>query len=138
MAEGWWRLLRKHAFAGQTFADTTEIAYAVEVAIVQLNTDANPGGGDDRHHQPANAAASSCTGLSKRRISRRSEARVNPEASAPPGRDRGRSEPRVTADEAVAHRVERRVEFAAVPVEGQFELDERVVVQVAYGDPDES
>ncbi|MFF5234687.1 transposase [Dactylosporangium sp. NPDC000521] len=36
MTEGWWRLLRKAAFAGQTFADTAEIAYAVDTATTQL------------------------------------------------------------------------------------------------------
>jgi hypothetical protein len=42
MAEGWWRLLRRAAFAGQTFVDTDEIAYAVDVATTQLNTHAKP------------------------------------------------------------------------------------------------
>jgi transposase len=42
MAEGWWRLLRRAAFAGQSFADTDEIAYAVDVATAQLNTRAKP------------------------------------------------------------------------------------------------
>jgi transposase len=42
MAEGWWRLLRRQAFAGQTFADTDEIAYAVQVATAQLNAHAKP------------------------------------------------------------------------------------------------
>ena len=42
MAEGWWRLLRKIALAGQTFADTAEIAYAVKVATVQLNNRSKP------------------------------------------------------------------------------------------------
>ena len=42
MAEGWWRLLRRAAFAGQSFVDTAEIAYAVAVATAQLNTRATP------------------------------------------------------------------------------------------------
>jgi transposase len=42
MAEGWWRLLRRAAFAGQSFADTAEIAYAVKVATAQLNARAKP------------------------------------------------------------------------------------------------
>ncbi|GAA5771876.1 hypothetical protein [Streptosporangium roseum] len=41
LAEGW-RLLRRAAFAGQTFADATEIAHAVAVATTQLNTHAQP------------------------------------------------------------------------------------------------
>jgi transposase len=32
LAEGWWRLLRRAAFAGQSFTDTGELAYAVAVA----------------------------------------------------------------------------------------------------------
>lgn len=42
MAEGWWRLLRKAAFAGQSFVDTGEIVYAVEVATRQRNVHAQP------------------------------------------------------------------------------------------------
>ena len=42
LQEGWWRLLRRAAFAGQSFADTTEIAYAVQTATAQLNTRAKP------------------------------------------------------------------------------------------------
>jgi transposase len=42
LQEGWWRLLRRAAFAGQTFADTDEIAHAVEVATAWLNTRAKP------------------------------------------------------------------------------------------------
>jgi hypothetical protein len=42
LAEGWWRLPRRQAFAGQSFVDTAEIAYAVEVATAQLNTHATP------------------------------------------------------------------------------------------------
>jgi transposase len=42
MAEGWWRLLRRAAFAGHTFADTDEIAHAVDVATAWLNTRAKP------------------------------------------------------------------------------------------------
>jgi transposase len=42
LAEGWWRLLRRAAFAGQSFADTAEIAYAVQTATAQLNTHAQP------------------------------------------------------------------------------------------------
>jgi len=42
LQEGWWRLLRRQAFAGQTFADATEITHAVQIATVQLNTHARP------------------------------------------------------------------------------------------------
>lgn len=40
MAEGWWRLLRRAAFAGQSFADTAEIVYVVAIATAQLNVHA--------------------------------------------------------------------------------------------------
>jgi transposase len=42
LAEGWWRLLRRAAFAGQSFADTAEIACAVQAATAQLNAGAQP------------------------------------------------------------------------------------------------
>jgi transposase len=42
MAEGWWRLLRRAAFAGQSFVDTAEITYAVQIATDQLNVHAQP------------------------------------------------------------------------------------------------
>jgi hypothetical protein len=42
LAEGWWRLLRRAAFAGQSFTDPEEIAYAVAVATAQLNARARP------------------------------------------------------------------------------------------------
>lgn len=42
LQEGWWRLLRREAFAGQTFADYPEIAQATAVATHQLNQRAQP------------------------------------------------------------------------------------------------
>jgi hypothetical protein len=42
LQEGWWRLFRKAALAGQTFADHTEIALATSVATAQLNQRAKP------------------------------------------------------------------------------------------------
>jgi hypothetical protein len=42
MAGGWWRLLRRAAFARQSFADRDEIAYAVQTATAQLNAHAKP------------------------------------------------------------------------------------------------
>ncbi|MEX5638091.1 IS630 family transposase, partial [Parafrankia sp. FMc2] len=42
LQEGWWRLLRRAAFAGQTFADPDEIIHAVDLATTQLNTHAKP------------------------------------------------------------------------------------------------
>lgn len=42
LIEGWWRLLRRAAFAGQCFANREEIALAVRVANAQLNSRARP------------------------------------------------------------------------------------------------
>lgn len=42
LIEGWWRLLRRAAFAGQCFANWGEIARAVRVATHQLNARASP------------------------------------------------------------------------------------------------
>jgi hypothetical protein len=40
--EAWWRLLRKEAFAGQTFADHEEVEQAVVAATARLNCRAKP------------------------------------------------------------------------------------------------
>ena len=42
LQEGWWRLFRKEALAGQSFADAPEIAYATAVATRHLNRRAKP------------------------------------------------------------------------------------------------
>ena len=42
LQEGWWRLLRREAYAGQTFADFDEIARATALATHQLNHRAQP------------------------------------------------------------------------------------------------
>jgi transposase len=42
LQEAWWRLFRREAFAGQTFADPDEIAHATRVATQQLNRRAKP------------------------------------------------------------------------------------------------
>ena len=42
LQEAWWRLFRREAFAGQSFADHTEINYATQVATRQLNRRAKP------------------------------------------------------------------------------------------------
>lgn len=42
LQEAWWRLFRREAFAGQTFADPAEIAHATRVATKQLNYRAKP------------------------------------------------------------------------------------------------
>jgi transposase InsO family protein len=42
LQEGWWRLFRRQALAGQTFADATEITHATTIATAQLNTHAKP------------------------------------------------------------------------------------------------
>src|SRR5262249_53373549 len=42
LQDGWWRLFRREAFAGQSFADPPEIAQATRVATNQLNARAKP------------------------------------------------------------------------------------------------
>lgn len=42
LQEGWWRLLRREALAGQTFADYHEVAKATALATHQLNQRAKP------------------------------------------------------------------------------------------------
>jgi hypothetical protein len=42
LQEGWWRLLRREAFAGQSFADAKEIDQATRLATCQLNRRAKP------------------------------------------------------------------------------------------------
>jgi hypothetical protein len=40
--EGWWRIFRRQALAGQSFADPDEITHATQVATAQLNARARP------------------------------------------------------------------------------------------------
>ncbi len=42
LAEGWWRLFRKAALAGQSFADAGEIDQATRLATARLNSRARP------------------------------------------------------------------------------------------------
>ena len=42
LQEGWWRLFRRAAFAGQSFADAQEIELATRVATQHLNARAKP------------------------------------------------------------------------------------------------
>ena len=43
LQEGWWRIFRRQALAGQDFAGPDEIAHATRVATAQLNARARPG-----------------------------------------------------------------------------------------------
>jgi hypothetical protein len=42
LIEGWWRLFRRKAFAGQSLADHRDIAYVTRIATDHLNRDAQP------------------------------------------------------------------------------------------------
>ena len=42
LQEAWWRIFRRQALAGQSFADPDEIAHATQVATGQLNARAQP------------------------------------------------------------------------------------------------
>jgi len=58
LQEGWWRIFRRQALAGQDFADPDEIAHATRVATAQLNARARPpGSGDDPSPNTAPTAA---------------------------------------------------------------------------------
>ncbi|HYX94387.1 MAG TPA: hypothetical protein VE823_04925, partial [Geodermatophilus sp.] len=72
-AEAWWRIFRRNAPAGQTFADPTEIAQATEVATAELNNCAKPwvwGG------PPSGSVAPDLTGLGFRPAERRPSRRM--------------------------------------------------------------
>ncbi|SHN35336.1 hypothetical protein SAMN05216268_1564 [Streptomyces yunnanensis] len=61
LREGWWRIFRKAALPGPSFAGPGEIDQTTRLATDQLNSRANPGYGADPPHQPANYDASMCT-----------------------------------------------------------------------------
>ncbi len=42
LIEGWWRLFRRKAFAGESLADADDIAYVTDLATAQLNRHAQP------------------------------------------------------------------------------------------------
>ena len=42
LIEGWWRIFRRKAFAGQSLADDHDIAYVTRVATEHLNRHAKP------------------------------------------------------------------------------------------------
>jgi transposase len=42
LIEGWWRIFRRKAFAGQSLANDDDIAYVTRLATAQLNRHANP------------------------------------------------------------------------------------------------
>ncbi|MFI6485115.1 transposase [Nonomuraea sp. NPDC050663] len=42
LQEAWWRIFRRHAIAGQCFANPDEIDYVTRIATIQLNAKAKP------------------------------------------------------------------------------------------------
>jgi hypothetical protein len=52
LVEGWWRLFRKAALAGQSFVDREEITLATLVATGQLNARAKPWVWERSPHHP--------------------------------------------------------------------------------------
>lgn len=42
LIEGWWRIFRRKAFAGESLADADDIAYVTRIATAQLNRHARP------------------------------------------------------------------------------------------------
>jgi hypothetical protein len=73
LQEGWWRLFRRQAFAGQSFATPEEITLATSVATCQLNARARPGCGAARYRPRATHATPSPTGSKERSTRRRGE-----------------------------------------------------------------
>ena len=73
LQEAWWRIFRRHALAGQTFADPGEIAQATEVATAELNSRAKPWA---RGGPPSGSVAPDLTGLGFRPAERRPSRRM--------------------------------------------------------------
>ncbi|MFD7282073.1 transposase [Streptomyces sp. NPDC059862] len=63
LQEGWWRIFRKTALAGRSFANREDIDQATTLATDQLNSRANPWIWASRPRQPANYGADMCTPL---------------------------------------------------------------------------
>ncbi|MCX4404805.1 MULTISPECIES: transposase [unclassified Streptomyces] len=68
--EGWWRIFRKAALAGRSFANRDDITYATALASNQLNSRAHPWIWADPHHQPALYGADMCTPFGESSTSR--------------------------------------------------------------------
>jgi hypothetical protein len=66
LQEGWWRLFRRQALAGQCFADAGEITLATRVAMAQLNARARPWVWGRPHCQRATDGAPSSTEFKER------------------------------------------------------------------------
>jgi transposase len=69
LQEGWWRLFRREAFAGQSFATPEEITLATSVATCQLNARARPWVWAARYRPRATDATPSPTGSKERSTS---------------------------------------------------------------------
>jgi hypothetical protein len=61
LQEGWWRIFRKTALAGRSFANPDDIAQATTLATDQLNSRARPWVWGEPHRQPALYDAAMCT-----------------------------------------------------------------------------
>jgi len=69
LQEGWWRLFRREAFAGQSFATPEEITLATWVATCQLNAAPARGCGAAHHRPHATDGGSSSTAFEERSVS---------------------------------------------------------------------
>jgi transposase len=77
LQEGWWRLFRRQALAGQCFAAAGEITLATRVATAQLNARARPWAGAVPRRQRATDGAHSSTEFEERSTkSKRPRARI--------------------------------------------------------------
>ena len=70
LQEGWWRLFRRDALAGQSFANPDELEQATRIATAQLNRRAKPGIWGRPRHQIIATIAASCVIAFKERSSR--------------------------------------------------------------------
>ncbi len=69
LQEAWWRIFRRQALAGQTFAGPGEIARATRLATARLNARARPWVWDGPSPSTATTAAALCTSFEERSIS---------------------------------------------------------------------
>jgi hypothetical protein len=61
LQEGWWRIFRKAALAGRSFANRDDIEHATTLATNQVNSRASRWIWGRPHRQPAGYGADMCT-----------------------------------------------------------------------------
>ena len=69
LIEGWWRIFRRKAFAGQSLADHDDIAYVTRIAPLISTAMPDPGSGDALLLSPDGCVVASSTFYEERRSS---------------------------------------------------------------------